>query len=97
MQSKIKPPGDCGAEVVEIMETSLDWRAWLAPLSVNWQGHTSSTYTKLRGEECVHCFRFMKRRLLNNVEASAVFSEFPEPPSPADVVVLFKRNVSGST
>ena len=94
LQSKLCPPGDCVAEVVELMHASLDWKAWLAPLDVDWHGHTSSKYTKLRGQECVHCFRFMKRMHLNNVGASAVQSEFPEPPSPDDVVVLFKQNIS---
>lgn len=93
LQSRIKPPGDCVKELVEIVEASLDWKTWFAPLALNWHGHTSSKYTKLRGEECVRCFRFMKRQHLQGVDASSITSEFPDPPSPADVVVLFKKHI----
>ena len=97
LKAGIQPLGDCVEEIVEIMEASLDWKTWLASLAVNWQGHTSSQYTKLRGEECVHCFRFLKRSHLQAQQATSAMSEFPEPPSPDDVVVLLKKNISDKT
>eukprot|EP00973_Karenia_brevis_P013854 1879779-Karenia_brevis.AAC.1 len=38
----------------------------------------------------------MKRKYLSKVEHDLIESEFQEPPSPDDVVVLFKQNISDS-
>ena len=92
LQSRIWPLGDCVKESVEIFDASYDWKGWLAALEVNWHGHTSTKYTKLRNEDACHVFRFMKRKNLQiQLIQAPIETEFPEPPSPEDVIVLFKK------
>ena len=62
LKSRIFPLSGGEEENVEILEASYDWKNWLAALDVNWKGHTSTQYTKLRNEDCVRVFRFMKRK-----------------------------------
>ena len=95
LRSSIWPQGEGVKEIVEMVEAAFDWTAWLAPLAVHWAGHTSSKFTKLRNEDCVRVFRFMKRSRMHHSES--VISEFKEPPSPNDVVVLFKQHISDQT
>ena len=63
LKSRIFPLSGGVMESVEIFEASYDWKNWLAALDVNWKGHTSTQYTKLRNEDCVRVFRFMKRKI----------------------------------
>ena len=78
---------------VEVFASSYDWKEWLAPLNVNWKGHTSTQYTK-----CIHeirVFRFTKRHLLSEDMQNLVESEFHESPSPDAIFPKFGAYTDG--
>ena len=65
-------------------------------LDLKWRGHTTTKWTKLRDEEAVRVFRFTKRKKLSQEAQADIVSDFEDPESPDDVIVLFKMNISSS-
>ena len=82
---------------VELIEDSYNWSEWMQPLGCKWGGHTSSKYTKLRGEECVRVFRFIRRKDLAPELVQALIAEFEDPVHDQDVICMLKVNISSDT